>query len=78
MTEKLVKDMSEKDKGFYAGYIVCLSSLVHGHGTNTESYELFREIGFPSAKMVRDLDLGEYDREAMNLLRKETLNMRNK
>ena len=71
MQKNNVRDMTEAEKGFYRGYIVCLSNLVHSHGTGTETYELFEEIGKPSAKFVRDLDLGEFDRVAMNRLRKE-------
>lgn len=66
-----VKNLTEKEKGFYCGFICALSNLVHSHGTGTETRELFTQIEKPSAKFVRDLGLSEYDREAMNILRKE-------
>lgn len=69
---KKVSDLTDEKRGFFCGYLVALSTLVHNCGTNTESYEMWREIGEPSAKFVRDLGLCEYDREACNQLRKET------
>lgn len=69
--DRNVKYMSERDIGFLSGYLVALASLIHMDGTNTHSYEMWCEIGKPDAKTVRALGLSEYDREALNRMRRD-------
>lgn len=53
-----------------AGFLICLSHLIGGHGVGTEAVELFKIAGSPSAKRVRELGLPEYDRENLAQVRK--------
>lgn len=62
--------MSEDD--FTMGWLVCLSSMIGGHGVSTQAEELFEQIGRPTAKEVRRLGLSEYDRGNLNEVRKAT------
>lgn len=71
-TKSYTKEQIEKIRSdaFKCGFICCLANTVNGHGANTAEYENFRDIGSPSAEEVRRLGSSEYDREAMNVLRK--------
>jgi hypothetical protein len=55
---------------FDAGWLMCISSLVGGHGVSTQAEELFAQIGSPTAAEVRALNLCEYDRANLNAVRK--------
>lgn len=62
--------MAERDyDDFNRGWLMCISSLVGGHGNSTQAEELFEQIGMPSAKEVRRLGLTEYDRANLNKVR---------
>jgi len=65
-----VSDMTQRDDDFVRGWLLCLSTLVGGFGTSAEAEHLFREIGSPSDTEVRRMNLCEYDRRNLNLVRK--------
>jgi hypothetical protein len=56
-----MKKLSE----FEIGYICCLSNLIHGHGTGTETGELWRDIGFPTPAQLKKSGGSEFDMEAL-------------
>lgn len=66
--------MKDKRGDFEAGWLMCISSLVGGHGVSTQAEELFEQIGNPSAAQVRKLGLTEYDRANINAVRRSNRN----
>jgi hypothetical protein len=65
-----MSDQPELKDEFTSGYLICLSLLIGAFGNSTEAEHLFREIGSPTAKEVRRLNLCEYDRRNLSEVRK--------
>jgi hypothetical protein len=56
---------------FEQGYICAMSCLIHGHGTGTETRELWACIGYPSALQAKKSGMCEYDVETLEICERD-------
>jgi hypothetical protein len=63
--------MRKKLSDFECGYICAVASLVYNHGAGVEAEGLYREVGLPTLKQMKNAGMSEFDIEGIKRLRKD-------